>query len=201
MPCAKGRVQHRVLGVVEAATVGARKDTFRVDVEVLQVRLVGDEFHRAAHGAGAIQGALWAAQNLDTVQVEQRGIDDNLAILGHGGRRQRRLIEIESHGGRFSAGGGQAAHFELGLAGTGGFERQAGHLLSHFQQVGDALRLQVGTRDGGQADGSLLHRRIALLRGHDDFLQIHRPRWGFPRWPLGRVASFARVGGPEGPVA
>ena len=62
------------------------------------------------------------------------------------------LIEVEAHRGRLAAGGRQAAHLQLGLAGAGGLEGNARHLLGHFEQVGNALRLQVGARDGGEAD-------------------------------------------------
>ena len=137
----EGQIQHRIFGVVETTAVGAREHAFGVDIEVLQVRLVGHEFDRAAHGAGAIEGALRAAQDFDPVEIEQGRVDHHFAVLRHGRWCQGGFVEVEAYRGRLSAGRGEATHLQLGLPGTGGLERDTGDLLSDGYEVGNTLCL------------------------------------------------------------
>ena len=101
--------------------------------------LIGDELDGAAHGSGAIQGALRAAQHFDVVEIEQVRIDDGAAVERHGGGGQRRLVDIKTHRRRRTAGGGQAAHLVFGLAGPAVRSETPGNRSREILEGGDVL--------------------------------------------------------------
>ena len=135
------------------------------------IRCVRHELDGAAHRPRAVQRALRPPQDLDAIQVIEVRIDDHLAVLRRRRRGERRVVQIKSDRGRVAAGRGHAAHLELGLARTAGSHGHAGHRLHDRLDVRDAAILQLLPGDGGDADRRGLDRRLALGRGHDDFLQ------------------------------
>src|SRR2546430_15125815 len=63
-------VEYAIGGVVRAVgAVGVRDAAMEVRGGPLHVRLLGDQAHRAAHGARAVECALRPAQHLDVIDV------------------------------------------------------------------------------------------------------------------------------------
>ena len=162
------QVEHEIVVVIETAAVRAGQEALEAALGLGQVGLVGDQFHRAAHGARAVQRTLRAAQHFDAIQVIERRIDDDLAVLGTRRCRHRDVVEIEADRRGVTAAGGHAAHLDLGLARAVALERDARRGRRQRRDIADTPILQILPAHRRDADGGFLHRRGALLRGHDD---------------------------------
>ncbi len=129
--------------------------------ELGEIRLLGDDADSASHGAGTVQRALWAAQHLDVIDVEDPRIERV---------RQRSVIDIEARdviardaADRDSAGGSDA------VASWG--EGQVRHLRGIVEEVLDRLLLERGAAESRHRHGHRLLTLRALLRRHDNFLE------------------------------
>ena len=144
----------------------------------LHVRLLGDQAHRAAHGARAVQRPLRTAQHLDVTDVEHPRIDRV---------RQRHVVDVEAR--HVVAGDAADRHGARGAdAVAGGSEGEVRHLGGVVEEVGDRLLLERGARESGHRHRHGLLALRALLRRDDHFLQPARLR----RRLCGRVRRGSR---------
>jgi len=111
------------------------------------------------------------AQRFDALQIIKIRIDNDLAIVGSGRRRERRFVEIEANRRRSTAGGGHTAHFDFILPRSCRADRNSRSFRRDGGEIRDAGGVEVRTADGSDADRGLLHCGIALLGGHHDFGQ------------------------------
>src|SRR5690606_12093331 len=76
---------HQRLEIIHLATpAGGGDGAFKLRFQVRQVGFVGDKADVAAHGPGAIKGALRTAQHLDPLDVKQVQVG---VEVGHGDRQ------------------------------------------------------------------------------------------------------------------
>ncbi len=102
--------------------------------EVVEVGVLRDDAHQAAHRAGAIQRALRSAQHFDVIDVEHPRIDRV---------RQRRVIDVEA--GDVVARDAADRHGARGAdAVAGRRERQIGHLGGVIEEGVDGLLFEAG---------------------------------------------------------
>jgi hypothetical protein len=135
-----------------------------------QLGLIGDVSHRPRQRAGAEQRALWAAQDLDAVQVEQVEVRREQREGDH------RFVQVDAHlllDARLvthDLAGGDAPHRDLALAGSQVLHRESAHVGGHALDVLDAARTQVlfGRRRHGE--GHVVQRLLALQGGDRDLL-------------------------------
>ncbi|MEI9987174.1 MAG: hypothetical protein WDN69_30910 [Aliidongia sp.] len=162
-------VEHEIVGVIETAALGARQDALRGALVVHQIGLIGDQPDRAAHRARAVERALRPAQHLDPVQIIERRVDHDLAVLRAGRGGHRNVVEIETDRCGIAAARRHAAHLDLGLAGPFGLHRDAGRVPGQRGEIADAAILQIFAGDRRDADRRLLYRGRPLLCSNDDF--------------------------------
>ncbi len=182
----RGELQPQFIGN-ERQVDGARQvvaGAAVIDVEALDIdgargclgiRGLGDHPHGAAHGGGAEQRALRAAQHLDALQVEHPRIERQW---------HRRVVDVETGGrlaiakpasGDAANGDGSAVrHAEI----AAGAERQIGNGVSVVAEVDVAEFLQGLAGDGGDAQRYLLNALAAPLGRDDDRFQRRLRRGG-----------------------
>ena len=153
------------------AALGEGIGTVKAGVVFLHVRLVGDVTHGAAHGAGAKQGALWASQNFDALQVNR--IDVQIAAR-HGAWR---IVQIERDIGLRAGGagdlqagrvGGQAANIHGRGAGALRGGPHVWQILNQLFEIDDVQLLQRFTAKGLNGQGDLVDGFFAAGCRHDD---------------------------------
>ena len=172
-------VDHCVAGVVRpAGALRVREARVHGGGELRQLRLLGDQAHRAAHGARAVQRPLRTAQHLDVIDVEHPRIDRV---------RQRHVVDVEAR--HVVAGDAADRHgARRADAIAGGSEGEVRHLGGVVEEVGDRLLLERGARESGHRHRHGLLALRALLRRDDHFLQPARLR----RRLCGRVRRGSR---------
>ena len=146
--------------------------------EPLHVRVLGDQAHRAAHGARAVQGPLRAAQHLDVVDVEHARVERV---------RQYHIVDVEA-GDVLAGDAADRNRARRADAIAGGSEGEVRHLGGVVEEAGDRLLLERGARESGHRHRHALLALRALLRRDDHFLQPARLR----RRLCGRVRRGSR---------
>jgi len=168
----KGKIQHSVDAAIEAAALRIGRINFSTHVNVVQIRLIGDQLDGSTHGSGPVERALRPSQNLNSVQIIKIGVDDDMPILRSRRRGHRDIIQVEAYRGDRGTGGGEAADRIFGLPRAGGREGNAGNLPGGVRSIGNALCLELRTRDRGHADWRILQPLVALLGGHHNLCQL-----------------------------
>ena len=88
----KGKIQHSVDAAIEAAALRIGRINFSTHVNVVQIRLIGDQLDGSTHGSGPVERALRPSQNLNSVQIIKIGVDDDMPILRSRRRGHRDII-------------------------------------------------------------------------------------------------------------
>ncbi len=165
-------IQHQAAAAVGAAAGGLRGVDVGRPVEVVELGRIGDQFNRAAHGSGAVESALRPAQYLGAIEIVEVGVDDRAAVERHCGRRQGCFIEVEAHRRHGAAGGGQAAHFVLGLARSRRAQRDPGMAPTRSWIDVMFCSMRSPALKARHRDRRRLHGRFALFGGDDDLFQF-----------------------------
>ena len=167
-----GGERHVDKALGDVAALAAHRVTLQViaGLEAAEVRLVGDDAHRAGLGAGAVEGALRTRQGLDAldvvdVQVE-RALDggDRLLIEVHADARQRTgMVAVVAT--RYAAHEGACESRAERLVGDA---RQELHIVV---EVLHPELLELLGADRGDAEWYVLQVLGALLGGDHHFLE------------------------------
>ena len=163
-------VVHRIEAAVAAAVLCRRTLATNGGLDLLQVRLVGHELDRAAHGTRTVERALRAAQYLDARQIEQIGVDAGVRPVATG-RQDRRLVDIEARGRRVAARGGDAPDGIAAAPGSGRVQGHPGYPRGQGREVLDPRFRQRFRAVGDHRERHVLQVLAALLRGDDDVLE------------------------------
>ena len=162
-----------------------------------QVGLAGDVLEQAAHRAGAVQGALRAAQDFDPRDVVRQQVEgEERCGLVDAARAHRHLVDVGAHGGARGK-RRDAPHREDGLAGcSGGDHLDAGQVVGEIgelprRQVFQLLRVDHADRGRDRA-----HVLFALVRGDDDRFEFGGRAGRVLRGRLGAAAASRRPARP-----
>ena len=85
-------IDGEVAAIVDAAMICARQIDIDLSRIVFEIRLIADESKIAAHRAGAEQGALRAAENLDPLEIEEFRLRRAIIKIALG---YRNFVEID----------------------------------------------------------------------------------------------------------
>ena len=169
-----GQVDRHVGAVVAAAAVGGGTAGAGLEVEIVQLCIVGEHPHHAVQRARAVQRALRSAQHFDVVQVI--GIQVRFHRGSHEAERHR--IEVVADGARAGEQrtcGGHAAYREQGFAALAGdVDGDARYLTECVRDALKARLVEIGAGRDGHRDGHVLQALLALLRRDDDLLEAGR---------------------------
>ena len=163
------RVGHRKVGA--GAQINAIARTIGTGhIATVTGGLLGVQLDRTTDRVLAGQSALRAAQNFDTLEVQQvhdragqRGVINVIDIDADAGLECGVEVELTDTADRCAH--GRAIGCALGLEGD------VRCLVSDFTEVGLVARLQQITGDGGDGQRRGLHALLAELRRDDDFFQ------------------------------
>ena len=174
LSCDDRRVEHgvevaRTISAVCGASTGLEGTRHRI-----QVGLVGDHPDRAAQRAGSEERALWAAQDLHALDVEQAQVGRAEPARARIGGQvvdeepDRRLLQPGRNAGR------DAPHHKVGLVGASAGVRQARGVGDDVVDLGSAAPGERGFRFRRDADGNVAKGLLALGRRDDHFLDFER---------------------------
>ena len=171
---AHGDIGHRVeIVVVAAGAIGLAVIALDLALELFSMWLVGDIAHGAADGAGAVQGALGAAQQFHPLQVLEHEVGEYRGIVHVGGNRGYRVqgdVTVEAVVDVNAA--NDDAVDRAGVAVAAVHHGYAGHGPQQLGLVLDLLVHQLRPLHGRNIVGDVLDRDPARGRGDDHFLQF-----------------------------
>ncbi len=175
-PVADREVGQHIDAVVEVVGMGERAALGgHAERRVAGVRLVLDEAQRAAHGSGAVQRALRAAQHLDPRDVGKPQVGEHRRLIDIGGHRRREevLEAAAAHRAGVDAAddegvvGAVAAHTAVG-------DDEPGHMVRDAGEVAHCEPLQVLAARHRDVDGDLEDGLLTPRRGDHHLLETLR---------------------------
>ena len=183
---AERRVEAELAGEAGIAAVDAVDSELGERLRDADLRLIGDVADRARQRARAEQRALRAAQHLDAIGVEE------IEIGREERERDDRLVEVDAdlllHARLVpdDLSRRDAAHRNLALARPEVLHGKARDVCRDAFEILDAARAQELLGRGGDREGHIQHRLLALRRGDGDLLAERR---------LERKVELTRTGG------
>ncbi len=167
----------QVDGALEMAALAAIRQRVEIGFDLavgaaLEVRLVGDEAHGTAHGTGAEQRALRAAQRFDAVEVEE------VEVRGKQRQRNHRLVQVHADlllHARLVADdltGGHAADGDLALARAEVLDGEAGDVARQILEREHVVAFYRLLGLGVDGERQVLHRGLTLGGGNQDFFNL-----------------------------
>ncbi len=165
------RASDRRPGLVgRSPAVGGAYLRTSVGAVVLEAGLIADEAHGTAFGAGAEQGPLRAAQNLDPIQVEdlrRSAVGADVHVVG--AAQHRRVIQIDGRG-RCAGAGLDTADLDIAQRRAEAVlqrEIQSGRDGRNVADAAHAAGVHILLSEGADTDRDFVDIDGGLLRGRD----------------------------------